>query len=189
MKNRFLKGLIASFALAISGLANAGLIEIDFADLTQGTQYASYAGVNFDLIGGVDSSGNPFVNTNGIHNSNNSWYPTAQILQFSFSTLVEEISFSLNNFGSGNGSFWTAFGADDSVLETGSFSSGGGIFSLTSSNVSYIQFNNNSPSSSWNFQVNSFSAREVAEVPEPSTLAVFALGLMGLASRKFKKKA
>ena len=26
------------------------------------------------------------------------------------------------------------------------------------------------------------------EVPEPSTLAVFALGLMGLAARRFKKK-
>jgi len=29
----------------------------------------------------------------------------------------------------------------------------------------------------------------VNEVPEPSTLAVFALGLMGLASRKLKKQA
>ena len=27
------------------------------------------------------------------------------------------------------------------------------------------------------------------QVPEPSTLAIFALGIMGLAARKFKKKA
>jgi hypothetical protein len=32
-------------------------------------------------------------------------------------------------------------------------------------------------------------ARQVTDVPEPSTLAVFALSLMGLASRKFKKHA
>ena len=30
---------------------------------------------------------------------------------------------------------------------------------------------------------------QIHDVPEPSTLAVFALGLMGLASRKFKKQA
>jgi hypothetical protein len=29
---------------------------------------------------------------------------------------------------------------------------------------------------------------DAAEVPEPSTLAIFALGLMGLASRRFKKQ-
>jgi hypothetical protein len=31
--------------------------------------------------------------------------------------------------------------------------------------------------------------RQATDVPEPSTLAVFALGLMGLASRKFRKQA
>jgi len=31
--------------------------------------------------------------------------------------------------------------------------------------------------------------RNVAEVPEPSTLAIFALGMMGLASRRFKKQS
>ncbi|MFT5311844.1 MAG: hypothetical protein ACI8Z9_000319 [Paraglaciecola sp.] len=34
-----------------------------------------------------------------------------------------------------------------------------------------------------------FSAAAAAPVPEPSTLAIFALGLMGLASRRFKKKS
>ena len=29
----------------------------------------------------------------------------------------------------------------------------------------------------------------VVDVPEPSTLAIFTLGLIGLASRRFKKKA
>ncbi|MDG1733866.1 MAG: PEP-CTERM sorting domain-containing protein [Thalassotalea sp.] len=32
-----------------------------------------------------------------------------------------------------------------------------------------------------------FSGEEVSEVPEPTTLAIFALGIMGLASRRLKK--
>jgi hypothetical protein len=32
------------------------------------------------------------------------------------------------------------------------------------------------------------AAGVTTSVPEPSTLAIFALGIMGLASRKFKKK-
>ncbi|WP_259368600.1 PEP-CTERM sorting domain-containing protein [Colwellia sp. BRX10-4] len=35
----------------------------------------------------------------------------------------------------------------------------------------------------------SYAGVEAASVPEPSTLAIFALGLMGFASRRFKKKA
>ncbi len=31
--------------------------------------------------------------------------------------------------------------------------------------------------------------REAQDVPEPSALAIFALGMMGLASRRFKKKS
>jgi hypothetical protein len=33
------------------------------------------------------------------------------------------------------------------------------------------------------------AAGKTAEVPEPSTIAIFAIGLMGLASRRFKKQA
>jgi len=34
-----------------------------------------------------------------------------------------------------------------------------------------------------------FGDEQSSEIPEPSTLAIFALGMMGLASRKFKKQA
>ena len=37
-------------------------------------------------------------------------------------------------------------------------------------------------------QAGSFSDTNPTDVPEPSTLAVFALGLIGLASRRFKKQ-
>ena len=49
------------------------------------------------------------------------------------------------------------------------------------SNPDFSGLNSSQQSSIVNFNV--------TEVPEPSTLAVFALGLVGLASRKFKKKA
>jgi len=189
MNIKMLKAALAGLVLSVSGFANAGLINIDFSTLTQNTQHASFDGVQFSLIGGVDSSGNPYVTDGAIHNSNNSWYPTSQILQFSFANLLENIAFNVDNYGSGNGSFWTAFSADNVALETGSFSSGGGLFALTATNVSYLQFNNNYANYSWNFGVLSFSASEVSrDVPEPSTLAIFALGIFGLASRRFKKQ-
>lgn len=186
MKKNFLKAASAGLVLSTSGFANAGLINIDFSSLTQGAQHANFGGVKFSLIGGVDSSGSPYVTNGTIHNSNNNWYPTAQILQFSFANVAEDIVFNVNNYGSGNGSFWTAFNSDNVAIESDSFSSGGGLFSLTSTDVSYLQFNNNRASSSWNFGVSSFSA---VEVPEPSTFAIFALGMLGLASSRLKKQS
>ena len=35
----------------------------------------------------------------------------------------------------------------------------------------------------------SFDNPNVSKVPEPSTLAIFALGMIGLASRRFKKQS
>jgi hypothetical protein len=51
--------------------------------------------------------------------------------------------------------------------------------------VDGVQYYLSFDSSSWNTDVNARWA--VAEVPEPSTLAIFALGLMVLATRRFKK--
>jgi hypothetical protein len=52
-----------------------------------------------------------------------------------------------------------------------------------------IQGNGNGGVGFYNFAIDNFQFGGAAqtEVPEPSTLAIFALGLMGLASRRFKK--
>jgi hypothetical protein len=47
----------------------------------------------------------------------------------------------------------------------------------------------NSTSGTWLLNALNADVRNVSQVPEPSTLAIFALGVMGLASRRFKKKS
>jgi hypothetical protein len=49
--------------------------------------------------------------------------------------------------------------------------------------------NDNSWDSTVFIQAGSFSDTDTTDVPEPSTLAIFALSLMGLASRRFKKQS
>lgn len=54
----------------------------------------------------------------------------------------------------------------------------------------FIDFSVNRSNDTWNYDSVKFAANVVSSsqpVPEPSTLAIFALGIMGLASRRFKK--
>jgi hypothetical protein len=66
-----------------------------------------------------------------------------------------------------------------SAVSVGVGSSVGGDYLAFADNVT-IQFDNQD-SRTFNFEVDS------VDVPEPSTLAIFALGMIGLASRRFKK--
>lgn len=59
---------------------------------------------------------------------------------------------------------------------------GKGSFDFAMSGVNSIQFRNLSGFSSFDNLV-------VSEVPEPTTLAIFALGILGFASRQYKKKS
>ncbi len=47
----------------------------------------------------------------------------------------------------------------------------------------------NTPNNTSFSDASSFLVKDVAQVPEPSTLAIFALGLIGLSSRRFKKQS
>jgi hypothetical protein len=69
-------------------------------------------------------------------------------------------------------------------------------FSVTNSTgYRYIQFNadtvaaGGAPHASNVYGLNEIRVSAVSTVPEPSTLAIFALGMIGLASRRFKKKS
>jgi len=68
-------------------------------------------------------------------------------------------------------------------------STGNGWFGIIGTNeFSTISWNTDD-GSEW-FQVSDlrYTAGSTAQVPEPSTLAIFALGIIGLASRRFKKQ-
>jgi sialate O-acetylesterase len=94
-----------------------------------------------------------------------------------------------NSFGSGNTSYGSMqihnYGADQTLFALNRFG--------WENKDLGIGNNTGSVHSDWTFMQNSnqYSIKTldvyVSQVPEPSTLAIFALGMIGLASRRFKK--
>lgn len=222
MKNKFLKGVFASFALAASGIANASIIpygaQIDVSSTTVTDDWgwnecyvtpgnsrgiatstvlsgctgnSLMMGVRlvgsdtYDLLGAASfetvtewvnlQSGSVVLDNweNGLnwYFNDYSWGFTTgnEIFQRSADTNIDVNWGSENNFNNVGLSWHTDPGVN---LTAGwRFNKGG-----TAINA------NNSYERVW-------LTANVQEVPEPSTVAIFALGLMGLASRKFKKQA
>lgn len=220
MKNKFLKGLVASFALAVSGLANAGLIEYDLLSLSDrdGSTTNTYSGDGY-----IGAYSNRY---SGIFCIEGSICKTA--LQVNIDDLLNLGDITINSVFL---SFDLKVGSSDTQNVTASaFDSNGilshyfnaptsyaqSIFSVTGlssnsldiTNIFEQGYNlgndwfamhlNASTQNMWTW-TQAGSDRDganvriavdytVNSVPEPSTLAIFALGLMGLASRKYKKK-
>lgn len=199
MKNKFLKGLVASFALAVSGLANAGLITFTpsgTSTVSQGTD------LYWDMLSDTTS-------TSSLGAVGNFWLSDHGDFHFNTSTG------DMVNIGTGTGGYLYSLGEmigassnwsnGSSFVGTTNFSGimnfgDSGIFGLSfqlAGQTHYgwvnISENDNGTQSIHGWGYESVAGRAIAagvtEVPEPSTLAVFALGLMGLASRKFKKQA
>lgn len=219
MKNKFFKGLVASFALAVSGFANAGLIEVDYEgivgadtaitydtntglewlDLTEtngisyssmltllgsGQQYEGWRYANYDEVATIFDYFGLRSYANGGHS----------LVQGSAEDIAIESFTQL--FGDTVGEYGNYYGVlgilvDDlatSVARRGVYITGGinGTYTYneTGLNACCTHSVTSSP-----LYMGSYLVREAKQVPEPSSLAVFALGLMGLASRKFKKQA
>lgn len=187
MNNKFLTGLAASAALAVSGFANAGLVNVTETFSEFGSTSTDQNGFfwTFDGLSELptntatfiinwermdfDGSGefmDIFVEGDLLgrigNNGNNTCSPTPN--GSFFSDCIGSISFQFDIINLLN----------DSKLELTStqsaVNSSGGLqnlseFGFVSVNLQY----------------------EYSDVPEPSTLGIFALGLIGLASRKFKK--
>lgn len=203
MKNKFLKGLIASFALAVSCIANAGLIEVNpgagggccnfgergywfetpeeltFTSFWLNTSAGLSTNYNLDIIL-LNNTPPAFPGSTSGYVTLGTWDALSGILNTNITVaknsfiglLAWDVNLSLTPYS-------TAFSQNingESVIFTRllrqSLTNGDPVSSSTGSSIGAIGFTANT-----------------AEVPEPSTLAVLALGLMGLASRKFKKQA
>jgi hypothetical protein len=132
----------------------AGATTIDFGSYPTGTALTSLDGATFSLIGGPDSSGPPLIGYDddpptGLSNSTNPDYPTANILNFSFSAPVSDVSFYFNNYGDNGTTYYQAFASHGHLLESGDLSTEQGTENniLVATGIEDLQFNNGEPSS------------------------------------------
>jgi hypothetical protein len=196
-----LAAAIVGLVVGAAGQASAG-ISLDFTGYADGTAITSAQGVTFSLIGGQDSSGPPTTYDGGLTNSTHGGgaiYPTANILDFNFSSTVSDVSFVFNNVGFSPGgrgaSYYQAFDANGLLLQQGSLNGANDqTFALSATGIKDLQFNNGTGgTSSWWFKVDSLSANvDPVAAPEPSTLisgGIACLAGLGYGWRRRRAKA
>jgi hypothetical protein len=191
----FLKVVIFGLVLSISGLANAGLI---FSDNGTNTIFSITDDISFIATGSSDNI-TRFIFEDA--------YSVAPGVQTS-GTISNSIGIKINGVpfvGSlSTGSAWGALNFNLGEWDTNDFGISfvnslnilaGDIVTLTSGtavlNMPALYKPDLMPTSVTMVtnSANAISSTNTIQVPEPSTLVVFALGIMGLASRQFKKQA
>jgi len=185
---------ILAFAGFVAASAIAQAETIDFSGLANGTAVTNeYAGVVFSLVGGPDSSGPPTTNAyygeEGLANSTNPDYPTANILNMAFTSPVSGVSFTIDNYGDNGTTFYDA--SNGSTANIAGDSSGFTLVSVAGSGITNLQINNGfSSDESWYFAIQqlSFTPSGSIETPEPGSFVLFGSGVLGMAGmlrRKF----
>jgi hypothetical protein len=201
VKSVLLAGAATVALLTVAPAANA--TTINFNALAPGTAVTNqFAGVVFSLIGGPDSGGAPttgyawfdsgFSSLANSHNTSTtpggaSGYDTANILDIAFSSPVSSVLFTFNNYGSGNGSNYQAFGPGASLISSGDLSNVNGftVVSVSGSGITDLQLNNGSGGgNSWIFGVGSLS---YSAVPETSTWVMMLAGFAGLGFAGYRR--
>ena len=99
MKNKFLKALVASFALAVSGFASAGLIvEYDYSTATSSRGLAAtYVDLDFTASALVLNNANNTFNSFGNHFYHNGWDNVFNPNKYYSNTIGGSQTFNFNN--------------------------------------------------------------------------------------------
>lgn len=236
--NKFLKGFVASFALAVSGFANAGLVERNFQTAGDGlltyddvTGYEwldlslnigrNYNSVAADLQTGGAYEGFRYATRSeyetlwaGTSYDHVNWYSATyagdvdevqraaligELLGYTFDTvklgqcILSNASYCyrenmgiLSDIDSRTGYHWlTHMDFVDSLLDSNSNVGGVSYWYTGYGKPDFVEGSD----SYFDQRVSSWLVRDHVEVPEPSTLAIFALGMIGFASRRSKKQS
>lgn len=204
MNSKLLKATLVSFILSVSGYANAGLI-LDFTE-SSGDTIITVSGT-FDLTGLNLKSNSVWGNV-----SNGGGIGTYS--QVTVGNIGSDTFYDYHG-GTANFDLYTnAFNAGRTMSFTGHafgiwnyFGSSNGNVQIDQNYISGTALFGQGTLTGWTFAelglVNSglwltmkngetvtvtLNGVDVSSVPEPSTLAIFALGMIGLASRRFKKQ-
>lgn len=187
--NMFKPAAVALLA-GISFGAQAAVI--DFTTMADGS--VSRIGDAVFSLAGTGEAGDPSVSSafgGGLWNSTDgASYPTNTILRVDFDSTVTDLSWIFDNEGSKETTY-TLYDAALNVLATGLNSSLSGFQNYDFSSltgVSRIEWNN--LGNNWLFALGSIEYdAEAASVPEPGTLALLGIGLLGVAFSRRKLAA
>jgi len=187
MKFKLFKAALASVILSVSGLANAGLITVsetqyqwvDFEDFTFTFNIDDWllnnsSTLRVSVLGDFDSPG--VENLNVLAESHN--FGTINYLTSGTTVLQQQQNYIEFYFDLTLSAVMTnELLADDSATFEVNFSEQVHEFNIHYTNIgaAYAKID--------------FTYEQSTDVPEPSTLAIFALGMIGLASRRFKKQS
>ncbi len=210
MNSNILKSLILGASLLISSVASAGLISIDFEfdarslefnGVTQdaGEIFMSIVvdtdtpnlGTGFGDFDNAYAADVFFTSVNlGLNNtkviSDTFLYFGTSVVGFS-DTSNYEFSTIFTSYGSSNLTFGTAFDLSTILVPQGPIVKTGNEL-RTSRDIVFDNGDRITGGVTLSSLANTVSVNSV-NVPEPSTLAIFALGMIGLASRRFKKQS
>ncbi|SIS42465.1 PEP-CTERM sorting domain-containing protein [Neptunomonas antarctica] len=204
MKFKMLKGAIAGVALSVSCFANAGLLTVseitnqttdgqlfnfslNISDYLAGSSSTLEVITQGDFNNGANSSESIDVSIDGV-SFGNFGFDSAEaynVVSYNYNAYKFNLNFLLD------AATTTSILLDDMLNVVIDF--GGGVNPNCGwSSTSSCNINSGvSPFAAINYTYSN-SAKTLTSttnVPEPSTLAIFALGLMGLASRRLKKKS
>jgi hypothetical protein len=191
MNIKMLKAAVAGLILSIGGFANATLIDNDSytTDSESGLDWLDWTAASgvtqTDALATFESGGWRVANENDVFELLNNFFDTT--FSSDSSNLIS--TGSLPDFTARFAQFKELFGSNNGSQVFGRIE-GFGLIGAQNSYVfsGYIPSNYGSINNTSTRQGVAL-VRDTMQVPEPSTLAIFALGIIGLASRRFKKKA
>ena len=174
MNIKMLKAAVAGLVLSVSGFANAGLITFDAGTGTP----ASYTENGLTVLSAYTGSNHLHFSSGALYNHGNCC-STPYKFELVSGDLFDLVSFDIRALsGIGISSLTASNGTTLAISATAQ------TYNLSSDweNLSWVSWHiagsNNSYMDNFNYELSS------TQVPEPSTLAIFALGIMGLAARR-----